>query len=222
MSCDSSSLYVLGETNHYLVAWKEAGILSQADSSDDIDMLALVKDYIKDTYQKPGNVYVGLVNRLDQPVSGVMVFGKSSKGASRLSDSIRAHSFKKTYLAFATGSIQEDARWVNYLVKSDQRAYESKVGKESILSFKVIKEDTILGQKGTWVLINLETGRYQQIRCQFSLHHHPLLGDKKYGYDGPKSDIYLSCISLTFPDPITKEDVTYTHLPDWAPQDLEL
>ena len=102
-----NSLNIFYEDNHLIVVEKQPNILSQADSTNDMDMLTLVKNYIKEKYNKPGNVYLGLVHRLDRPVGGIMVFAKTSKAASRLSEQVRNHTFKKTYLAVVRGKLEK-------------------------------------------------------------------------------------------------------------------
>ena len=133
---------IIFENNHYIVLVKDEGILSQEDSSGDPDMVNLLKDYLKEKYQKPGNVYVGLIHRLDRRVLGLMVFGKTSKGSSRISEAIRNKEFKKTYLAIVKGRISGSKTLVNKLEKSDNKSFkaiESNDGKESILEYNVIK-----------------------------------------------------------------------------------
>ena len=136
------TLEVLYEDNHVIVCYKPAGVLSQADNTGDIDMLTLVKDYLKKRYNKEGNVFVGLVHRLDRMTSGVMVFGKTSKGAMRLSNDIASGNFFKEYLAVCEGNIEnyDETTLVDYLEKDEKnnKSFISKNGKEAILTYRVI------------------------------------------------------------------------------------
>ena len=112
----SNKLEILYEDNHIIVVVKPNNILSQSDNTNDMDMLTIIKDYIKEKYNKPGNVYLGLVHRLDRPVSGVMVFAKTSKAASRLSDQVRTHSFKKKYMALVyDNGLKDDDKFIDVL-----------------------------------------------------------------------------------------------------------
>ena len=176
---------VLYEDNHIIVVEKPVNIPSQADKTGDEDMLTMIKAYLKEKYQKPGNVYLGLVHRLDRPVGGVMVFAKTSKAASRLSEEVRNKTLKKTYLAVCNGSFEElEGTFKDYLWKDEKNNTSyvvketKKNAKEAVLDYKVLsydkKEDVSL------VEINLHTGRHHQIRVQFSSRMHALIGDSKY------------------------------------------
>ena len=201
---------ILYEDNHLLVAEKKVGVLSQSDGSSTPDMLTILKKYLKDKYNKPGNVYLGLVHRLDKNVGGVMVFAKTSKAARRLSEQIRNREFKKTYLAICKGVINSDGRYQDYLKREEYRSVvsNSKDGKIAILSYEVIK----VKNNNTLLKINLETGRHHQIRVQFSYHNHPLLGDEKYGSKG-KYPLALYAYKLEFYHPTTKEMLSFTSIP---------
>ena len=114
-------LKVIFEDNHIIVVEKPVNIPSQADKTGDIDMLTIIKQYLKEKYNKPGNVYLGLVHRLDRPVGGVMVFAKTSKAASRLSEQVRTHQFKKEYYAVVLGNIEKQGHLEDYLLKNEKR-----------------------------------------------------------------------------------------------------
>ncbi|MDE6661373.1 MAG: RNA pseudouridine synthase, partial [Anaeroplasmataceae bacterium] len=154
---------ILYEDNHIIVAIKPKGILSQADGSDKEDMLTLLKDYIKEKYQKPGNVYLGLVHRLDLFTNGIMVFARTSKAASRLAKQVQEHIFLKKYLAIVEGKVEGSKALTSYLLKNEKekKSYISPTGQEAILTYKAIeyKEDKTL------LDISLKTGRFHQIRC---------------------------------------------------------
>ena len=200
-------LVILYEDNHIIVVYKFPGILSQSDSTKDLDMVSIVKTYLKDRYHKPGNVYLGLVHRLDRPVKGVMVFAKTSKAAARLSKQIRNGQMHKKYYAVVEGILKEkEGILENKIEKIDNKKVliDSQNGKEAKLKYKVIKEKDNL----SLVDINLLTGRYHQIRLQFSSRNHPLYGDTLYG-SKYKGDLALISYSLSFIHPITKEKMCF-------------
>ena len=204
-------LNVLYEDNHIIVVEKEEGILSQGDSTGEASMLEMIKDYLKVKYNKPGNVFVGLVHRLDRRVSGVMVFAKTSKAASRLSEAIRNNLFSKKYVAIVSGYLTGSDKLVHKLEKKDQLAVESDNGKESMLEYTVINNFKINKDDFSVLDVKLITGRYNQIRKQLSLINHPIVNDYKYGYNGKNiEDAFgLRCYELSFPHPITKEILTF-------------
>ena len=213
-----SKLEVLYEDNHLIVVVKPANIPSQQDSSNDLDLLTMVKEYVKDKYHKPGNVYIGLVHRLDRPVSGIMVFARTSKAASRLSDQIRKKEFSKKYLAVVNGIIEKDEdKFVDYLKRENNGntvVTDSSDGKESILNYNVLEKN--YDKNETLVEIELETGRHHQIRVQFASRNHPLVGDNRYGIDKEKN-IGLFAYQLSFIHPVKKEVMTFTYLPKDKP-----
>lgn len=204
---------ILYEDNHLLVIDKPAGVLSQEDHTGDPDVLTLCKKYIKKKYNKPGKVWLGLVHRLDRPVSGVMVIARTSKAASRLSAQIRNNKMDKTYWAMVEGMVDKKATLVHYLTKDSKSnnvsAYNSKKhgGKESKLSFIKLKQNA----KYSLVEINLFTGRTHQIRVQFAKTGHPLWGDYRYGEVGSKNgkDLGLRAVKLAFDHPTQKERMTF-------------
>ena len=191
---------------------KPVNVLSQADNTNDEDMLTLIKKYIKEKYQKPGNVYLGLVHRLDRPVGGIMVFAKTSKAASRLSDQIRNNQMHKSYYAVVHGILQnKEGTLKNKIEKLDNKKVliDTPNGKEAILNYKVIKEKDNL----SLLDINLVTGRYHQIRLQFANIDHPLYGDNLYGKKDNKN-IALFAYKLSFLHPTTKEELTFEVKPN--------
>lgn len=200
-------LKVLYEDNHIMVVEKPENVLSQGDNTNDESMLEIIKEYLKVKYNKPGNVFVGLVHRLDRRVSGVMVFAKTSKAASRLSEAIRDNLFTKKYQAIVSGIINGNEKLIHYLSKVDGKAIEDKNGKESILFYSQIKSFKIDNKDFTLLDIDLITGRYNQIRKQLSLIGHPIVNDYKYGYTGLNhNDAFgLRCVEISFPHPISKE-----------------
>jgi 23S rRNA pseudouridine1911/1915/1917 synthase len=168
------TLHIVYEDNHIIVVIKPVNIPTQADKSGDLDMLTLVKSYIKEKYNKPGEVYLGLVHRLDRMVGGLIVFAKTSKAASRLSEYIRNREFKKKYVAIINGKLSGSGELKDYLLK-DERLNMSKVvssniknSKEAILEYNVISNFSYMNKEYTYVSINLKTGRHHQIRVQFA------------------------------------------------------
>lgn len=212
-------LNVLYEDNHIIVVEKKVNIPSQADKTGDIDMLTIIKEYLRNKYNKPGNVYVGLVHRLDRPVGGVMVFAKTSKAASRLSEEVRAKQFEKKYLVIANGKFsQNNGTFEDYLLKNQAKNI-SKVVKEgtknsklAILDYEVIKYDSELNL--SVAKINLHTGRHHQIRVQLSSRNHSIYGDQKYGGRGHGKQICLWAYSLKILHPITKQEMTFELYPE--------
>lgn len=211
-----NKLEVLYEDNHLLVAVKFPNILSQGDETGDISMTDIVKEYIKVKYNKPGNVYLGLIHRLDRRVGGVMVFAKTSKAAARLSEDIRGHKFQKEYIALCDGKL-DSGIYEDLLIKDEKikLAKIDKKGKEAKLEYKLINCCIINNKPHSYVLVNLITGRYNQIRCQMSYHKHPLINDYKYGYmdSSKKSEIGLWCYKITITHPVTKEILTFKKIP---------
>jgi len=208
---------ILFEDNHIIAVYKPANIPTQSDSSGDLSLLDMVRKYIKVTYNKPGNVFVGMIHRLDRPTQGVVVFAKTSKSASRLSEQIRNNDFKKTYYATVHGIINEkQATLTHFLLKNTQnnvvKAYDKPIkgAKKAILHYTVMS--THIKTQLSTVKIDLETGRSHQIRVQFAKIGHPIVGDKKYGTEEDRGD-YLALVahSVTFKHPISKEYITITY-----------
>ena len=212
-------LKVIYEDNHIIVVEKIPNVPSQSDKTGDIDMLTMVKQYIKEKYNKPGNVYLVLVHRLDRPVGGIMIFAKTSKAASRLSDQVREKVFKKKYLAVVDGKIENKSGTLEDYLYKDERNNISKVvnkGKKNAkfakLDYDVIKYDEV--KDLSLVKVNLHTGRHHQIRVQLSNFGHSIFGDQKYGTRGQGKQIALWAYELTINHPITKEEITFKDLPE--------
>ena len=219
MKTSLPSLNILYEDNHIIVVEKPAGVLSQGDRTGDPDLLTLIKNYIKVKYNKPGNVFLGLVHRLDRMVGGVMVFAKTSKAASRLSDQVRRRQFKKKYLAVVHGNINNDGTLRHYLYKDKRKNHVYVVeknhpdGKHAELNYKRIQTS----QNLSLVDINLITGRPHQIRVQFSHIGHPLYGDHRYGKKNDSGLIALFANELTFVHPTKREEMTVSLIPHQKP-----
>ena len=204
---------VLYEDNHIIVVVKEYNIPVQADSSNDLDMLTIIKKYLKEKYDKKGNVYLGLVHRLDRPVGGVMVFAKTSKAASRLSNEIRLKKVEKRYMALVHNKAKEKEVLKDKLLKDEKTntSYVDEKGKESILEYNLIE----YRKNMSLIDINLITGRHHQIRVQLSHHGYPIYGDQKYGIDKSGIQIHLWAYKLKFKHPTKDEIMEFTYYPDF-------
>jgi len=211
-------VHVIYEDNHLLVVEKPVNIPSQQDSSNDPDILTLMREDLKERYNKPGNVYLGLVHRLDRPVGGVMALAKTSKAASRLSEQIRNREFAKEYLAVVHGDVGQRSGTLRHFLLKDSRTNMVKTversadgAKEALLEYRTIGKSDGL----SLVRINLITGRSHQIRVQFSASGHPLFGDRKYGacLDKPGQQLALWSYSVTLIHPVQKTELTFKSVP---------
>lgn len=209
-------LNVIYEDNHIIVVEKPSGVPTQADESGVLDMQSLLKQYLKEKYNKPGNVFVGIVHRLDRNVGGIMVFAKTSKGASRLSEEIRSRRFHKRYIAILDGVLDKKEDVLEDYLLKDEKLNKVSVVHEGVggakyakLDYKVIKAS----KDRTMVAINLHTGRAHQIRVQFASRGHALIGDTKYGKI--KGDrILLWAYEIEFKHPVKDEIVKFSLMPD--------
>ena len=217
-------LDVIYEDNHIIVVVKPVGVPVQQDKSLDLDMLSIIKEYLKEKYNKKGNVYLGLVHRLDRMVGGVMVFAKTSKAASRLSEYIRQKNVKKKYMAIVNGILPVDGKVVtleNYLKKNERLNMSKVVNKDeknaklAVLEYKVIKNFKYNGKDYSLVDIDLHTGRHHQIRVQFASINHPLYGDIKYGQKINKvgQNLALWSYYLSFFHPTKDEYLEFYKMP---------
>lgn len=208
------NLEILYEDNHLIVTVKPKGILSQKDITGDIDMTTLIKYYLKDRYQKKGNVYLGLVHRLDRMTEGIMVFAKTSKAAARLSKQISEKTFVKKYYAVVNGILENDGRLTNYIIKDekDGKSYigNEKSGKLAVLDYHILKRFA----NQTLVDVTLLTGRHHQIRVQFANINHCLVGDYLYGNFKNQGDLMLYSYYIAFYHPITQELMTFNKIPN--------
>ena len=214
-----NKLNVIFEDNHIIVVEKPVNIPSQGDKTGDVDMLTIVKQYIKEKYNKPGEVYLGLVHRLDRPVGGVMVFAKTSKAAARLSEQVRVKEFKKKYLVIVDGKMKKNKDTLeDYLLKNERLNMskvvpeETKNSKLAKLDYEVLKYDEEINL--SVLKVNLHTGRHHQIRVQFASKGHSIYGDQKYGTRGRGKQICLWAYELKIKHPITKEEMTFKVLPE--------
>lgn len=195
---------ILFEDNHLLVVNKPAGVLAQGDQTGDDSLLELGKSYLIQEYNKPGKAFLGLVHRLDRPVSGILVYAKTSKAASRLSEQFRKKTTLKKYRALVQGFPPNKAALKHWLKKEDKRSrsVNESSGKYAELAYKKIQEF----EKYSLVEVSLITGRHHQIRVQFSTEGYPLIGDFKYGSktEFPNKAIALQACELAFDHPTLK------------------
>ena len=213
------NIKIIYEDNHIIVVEKPVNIPSQSDKSGDEDMLTIIKKYLVKKYNKPGDAYLGLVHRLDRPTGGIMVFAKTSKAASRLSEQIRNKEFQKSYLCIVDGKMEEKTgTFKDYLLKTE-RTNTSRVvdankknAKEAILDYEVLKYNEEINL--SVLKITLHTGRHHQIRVQLSSRGHSLYGDQKYGTRGRGKQLALWAFSLTFKHPVTKEALNFEDYPE--------
>ena len=214
----SVDIPILFEDNHLLLVEKPVNVPVQEDSSGDPDLLNILKEDIKVRYQKPGQVYLGLVHRLDRPVGGTMVFAKTSKAASRLSDMIRRNTIERSYLAVVHGTVkQKKGQLVHYLYKDRKKNKVSVESANHPQAKKAILDYEVLESKNGFSLlaVQLQTGRSHQIRVQLSTIGNPLYGDQKYGQDvnKPGQQIALWANTLSFEHPVRKEPLAVKSMP---------
>ncbi len=206
-------LIILHEDNHIIVVMKPQNVASCPDESGDDNLLDRVRRYLKETYQKPGNVYVGLVHRLDRPTGGVMVFAKTSKAAGRLSEQMKTGDFEKKYLAVLNGTPHEESATLTGWLKKNpvnNMVYLTPQGtdgaKLASLDYRILQEDGELAL----AQIKLHTGRSHQIRVQMAGIAHPVYGDMRYGGErAQKGKLALWAYSLAFTHPVTKERMLF-------------
>lgn len=207
-------LKIIYEDNHIIVVVKPPNVLSQKDITDDTDMTTIIKQYLKEKYHKPGNVYLGLLHRLDRPVGGVMVFAKTSKAAARLSKDIKNHCFEKRYLAVIDGYLEKDEGMMkDYLLKEKNGntiVSTKEEGKYAELSYRVLQKRK--EENKTLVEIQIKTGRHHQIRVQFASRGYPLCGDQRYGKQD-KTQIALFAYYLKFYHPVKKNWLEFKVFP---------
>ncbi len=206
---------VVYEDNHLLVVVKPPNLLTQADATGDDDLLTQMKQYIKEKYQKPGDVYLGLVHRMDRPVGGLLCLARTSKAAARLSKQVSTHEMGREYLAIVEGNLPDSGTLNHYLVKDEAQNVVSAVpegtpgGQLAVLHFEC------LGRRVNTSLchIRLQTGRAHQIRVQMASSGHPLVFDARYGHGIPGRQIALWGAKLTLTHPTRGEQMTFLSAP---------
>ena len=213
MASTKNNLEVLFEDNHLIIINKKSGDLIQGDKTGDKPLSDLVKEYIKDKYNKPGNVFLGVVHRLDRPTTGVVVFARTSKALERFNKMLRDKEVDKTYWAVVKNKPKiESNTLTGFLLKNPKNnkstSYSSEVNgsKKAILHYKLLKSL----DNYHLLEVDLETGRHHQIRCQLSAIGSPIKGDLKYGFDRSNKDasIHLHARKIDFTHPVTKENIS--------------
>ena len=201
---------VVYEDNHIIIVNKTASEIVQGDKTGDTPLSEIVKQYLKEKYQKPGNVFIGVTHRLDRPVSGLVVFAKTGKALSRLNEMFKNSEVKKTYWAVVKNlPREEEGELVNYLVRNEKQNKSYAYDKEVPGSKKAILRYRIIGRSQNYYLleVDLKTGRHHQIRCQLAKMGSPIKGDLKYGSprSNPDGSICLHARSIRFVHPVSKE-----------------
>ncbi len=215
MYSNKENLQILFEDNHIIIVNKRAGDITQGDQTGDKPLSEVVKEYLKIKYSKPGNVYLGVVHRLDRPTSGSIIFAKTSKSLERLNKMLRDKTIHKTYWAIVKNQPKkEQDTLINFLKKNPKNnkstAYSREVegSKKAILHYNLIKKL----DRYSLIEINLETGRHHQIRVQLATIGSPIKGDLKYGFDRSNKDgsIHLHARKIGFTHPVSKEQIYIT------------
>lgn len=205
-------MQVLYEDNHILVVYKEAGELVQGDRTGDLSLVEMAKSYLKETYAKPGNVFCGVVHRIDRPARGLVILAKTSKALARLNDMIRKGEIRKTYLAVVEGARTEPEGHLTHYLVGDQRNNKTRIctpstagAKKSELIYRVLGQ----GERYSLLQVRLLTGRKHQIRCQLSATGTPIKGDLKYGARRSELDggIALLAYRLQFMHPVSRKEI---------------
>lgn len=214
------NLQVLHEDNHLIAVNKPAGVLVHGDETGDVPLSEAVKEYIKIRYNKPGDVFLGVIHRLDRPVSGVIIYARTSKGLARMNEVFKERKIQKTYLAITRNRPQPMLGTLTHYIAKDRsrnlaKAFnslsnqaEKMKAKESTLDYEMIGEI----DNRCLIRVNPHTGRPHQIRVQLSSMGCPIVGDVKYGDDQPNQDgsIHLHCRSMSFEHPVKREPVVIT------------
>lgn len=206
---------VVYEDNHLIIVNKTASEIVQGDKTGDTPLSETVKQYIKEKYAKPGNVFLGVVHRLDRPVSGLVVFAKTSKALERLNEMFRNSEVKKTYWAIVKQRPpQDEGELVNYLVRNEKQNKSYAYDKEVKNSKKAVLHYRLIGHSQNYFLleVDLKTGRHHQIRCQLAKMGCPIKGDLKYGFarSNPDGSICLHAHRVKFVHPVSKELIDVT------------
>lgn len=218
MRPDISIIY---EDNHLLVACKPANMPTQSDRSGDPDLHSLLKKYIKEKYHKPGNVFLGIVHRLDRPTSGLIVFAKTSKAAGRLADQMRGKKMQKEYLAVVHGYVSDNGLLEHHLAKNREKNIVSIVSENDKKAKKAALTFNTLECKHNLSLVNIHliTGRSHQIRVQFANVGNPVWGDYKYGIasQSMEGNLALHAHLLRFTHPTREKILTFINYPPILP-----
>ena len=215
MHSTKENLQVLFEDNHIIIINKRSGDITQGDKTGDKPLSDVVKEYIKDKYNKPGNVFIGTVHRLDRPTSGIVIFARTSKALERLNKMLRDKTINKTYWALVKNQPKKKSdSLINFLKKDTKKnksfVYKKEIdgSKKAILHYKILKKL----DNYSLLEIDLETGRHHQIRTQLSYIGSPIKGDLKYGFNRSNKDgsISLHARKIEFTHPVSKEQISVT------------
>ena len=203
---------VVYEDNHIIIVNKTASEIVQGDKTGDVPLSETVKQYLKEKYQKPGNVFLGVVHRLDRPVSGLVVFAKTGKALARLNDMFRNSEIRKTYWAVVKNAPETpEGELVHYLVRNEKQNKSYAYDREVPQSKKAVLHYRLIGRSQNYFLleVDLKTGRHHQIRCQLARMGCPIKGDLKYGFprSNPDGSICLHARSVRFTHPVSKEPI---------------
>jgi len=213
MASTKENLNVVFEDNHLIIVNKQSGDIVQGDKTGDTPLSEVVKEYIKEKYNKPGNVFLGVVHRLDRPTTGIVVFAKTSKSLERFNKMLRDKKIDKTYWAIVKNLPNKlEETLIGFLKKNPKNnkstsySLEIEGSKKAILHYKVIKSL----DNYHLLEVDLETGRHHQIRCQLAAIGSPIKGDLKYGFDRSNKDasIHLHARKIEFTHPVTKETIS--------------
>lgn len=211
MKSTPDNLEVLHEDNHLIIVNKKPGDIVQGDKTGDKPLSEVVKQYLKTKHGKPGNVFLGVVHRLDRPTSGAVIFARTSKALSRMNEQIKNREIKKTYWAIVKGKPEEKGSLIHYLKKNPKNNKSTAYSKETPGAKKAVLHYNTLGNSDKYSLleIDLETGRHHQIRTQLSKIGYPIKGDLKYGFprSNPDKGISLHAKKLSFTHPVSKKKI---------------
>ncbi|MBT3741004.1 MAG: RluA family pseudouridine synthase [Polaribacter sp.] len=213
MHSTKENLQVLFEDNHIIIVNKRSGDITQGDKTGDKPLSDVVKEYVKVKYNKAGNVFLGVVHRLDRPTSGVIIFARTSKALERLNKMLRDKTIRKTYWAIVKGTPKKEKdTLINFLKKNPKNNKSSVYSKEITDSKKAILHYNVIKKLDNYSLIeiDLETGRHHQIRAQLSFIGFPIKGDLKYGFNRSNKDgsIHLHARKIVFTHPVSKEEIS--------------
>ncbi|WP_159949005.1 RluA family pseudouridine synthase [Polaribacter septentrionalilitoris] len=215
MQSNKENLQVLFEDNHILIVNKRAGDITQGDKTGDKPLSEVAKEYIKEKYNKPGNVYLGVVHRLDRPTSGIIIFARTSKALERLNKMLREKTINKTYWAVVKNHPKKEKETlINYLKKNPKNNKSSVFQKEISGSKRAVLHYQVIQKLENYSLleVDLETGRHHQIRAQLSAIGCAIKGDLKYGFSRSNKDgsIHLHARKIEFTHPVSKENIKIT------------
>lgn len=209
---NSRNLDILFEDNHLIIINKKPGDIVQKDKTNDISLLEIVKEYLKRKYNKPGNVYLGLIHRIDRPTSGLVMFAKTSKALSRMNNMLKGKMIVKTYWAITKNKPEKkSSQLVHWLKKNEKKNKSTHFSRETKNAKKAILDYTIIKELENYFLLEIimGSGRHHQIRCQLQAIGCPIKGDLKYGAKRSNSDgsIDLHAKHLKFIHPVTKKEI---------------